>query len=110
MSNLVNPMLGAKVLSNETDISLLGAMSFSLSHSYNSYQTDTPAPVGLLGPSRHTGFDASLRGNEHELILNDDSGRSIYFEPLSKGEASFSGSENLWLIRGEPKTFLITML
>lgn len=105
VGNPVNPMLGAKVLSNETDISLPGAMSFTLSRSYSSYQTDTPAPVGLLGPGWYFGFDASLLVNEHELILNDSSGRSIHFEQLSEGEASFSRSENLWLIRGGKTEF-----
>lgn len=100
VGNPVNPMLGAKVLSNEKDISLPGVMSFSLSRSYNSYQTDTPGPVGLLGPGWQIGLDVSLLIDENILILNEESGRSIYFDKLNEGEATYSTTENIWLIRG----------
>lgn len=100
VGNPVNPMLGAKVLSNEVDINLPGAMSFVLSRSYNSYQTGTPSPVGLFGPGWQGGFDASLLITDEELIVNDSGGRSLHFNKLDEGEASFSRSENLWLIRG----------
>jgi hypothetical protein len=56
--NPVNPLLGAKVLPGETDVALPGPLPFVLLRSYSSYQTDTPAPVGLLGPGwylRRTG-------------------------------------------------------
>ncbi|EPE1342924.1 hypothetical protein ACSGVL_004444 [Salmonella enterica] len=39
--NPVNPLLGAKVLP--------GPLPFILSRTYNSYQTKTPAPVGVFG-------------------------------------------------------------
>ena len=50
VGNPVNPMLGAKVQSGEVDLALPGPLPFVLSRDYSSYQTDTPAPVGLLGP------------------------------------------------------------
>jgi hypothetical protein len=45
--NPVN-LLGAKVLPGETDIVLPGPLPFVLSRSYSSYQTKTPAPVGVF--------------------------------------------------------------
>ena len=50
VGNPVNPLLGAKVQSGEVDLALPGPMPFVLARDYSSYQTDTPAPVGLLGP------------------------------------------------------------
>ncbi|QNP49364.1 DUF6531 domain-containing protein [Diaphorobacter aerolatus] len=47
--NPVNPLLGAKVQGGEVDVSLPGPLAFVVSRDYSSYQTDTPAPVGLLG-------------------------------------------------------------
>ena len=46
--NPVNPLLGAKVLPGETDIALPGPLPFVLTRAYNSYQTKTPAPVGVV--------------------------------------------------------------
>ena len=43
--NPVNPLLGAKVLSDETDVSLPGPLPFVLSRSYSSYQTDICVPT-----------------------------------------------------------------
>lgn len=96
----VNPMLGAKVLSAETDVALPAPLGFTLSRSYSSYQTDTPAPVDLLGPGWQMPSDVRLRITDDELILNDNGGRSIHFEWLSPGEITFSRSEHLWLARG----------
>ncbi|GHK98029.1 hypothetical protein ECZU20_27790 [Escherichia coli] len=45
-------------------------------------------------------FDIRLQVHERELILNDNGGRSIHFEPLFPGEISYSRSESLWLARG----------
>ena len=98
--NPVNPLLGAKVLPGETDIALPGPLPFSLSRSYSSYQTRTPAPVSIFGPGWKAPFDIRLQLRDEELILNDNGGRSIHFEPLLPGETAFSRSESLWLARG----------
>jgi len=96
----VNPLLGAKVLPGETDIALPGPLPFVLTRSYNSYQTRTPAPVGLSGPGWKMPADMRLQLRDAELILNDNGGRSIHFEPLFPGECSYSRSESFWLARG----------
>ena len=96
----VNPLLGAKVLSAETDFALPAAVPFILSRSYSSYQTDTPAPVGLLGPGWQLPSGISLLVTKTGLILNDNGGRSLHFNTLAVGEAHFSRSESLWLVRG----------
>ncbi|EMJ0106022.1 type IV secretion protein Rhs, partial [Enterobacter cloacae] len=98
--NPVNPLLGAKVLPGETDIALPGPLPFALSRSYSSYRTRTPAPVGIFGPGWKAPFDIRLQLRDDELIINDNGGRSIHFEPLLPGETAFSRSESLWLARG----------
>ncbi|MFG0517863.1 RHS element core protein [Kluyvera intermedia] len=98
--NPVNPLLGAKVLPGETDIALPGPLPFVLTRSYNSYQTKTPAPVGVFGPGWKIPADMRLQLRDAELILNDNGGRSIHFEPLFPGECSYSRSESFWLARG----------
>lgn len=98
--NPVNPLLGAKVLPGETDMALPGPLPFMLTRSYNSYQTRTPVPVGIFGPGWKAPFDIRLQLRDDELIINDDGGRSIHFEPLLPGETAFSRSESLWLTRG----------
>ncbi|HHY6312694.1 TPA: DUF6531 domain-containing protein, partial [Salmonella enterica] len=67
---------------------------------YNSYRTKTPAPSGIFGPGWKAPFDIRLQLRDEELILNDNGGRSIHFEPLFPGETAFSRSESLWLARG----------
>ena len=98
--NPVNPLLGAKVLPGETDIALPGPLPFTLSRTYSSYRTKTPAPAGLFGPGWKAPFDIRLQLRDDELILNDNGGRSIHFAPLEPGETAFSRSESLWLARG----------
>ena len=98
--NPVNPLLGAKVLPGETDFALPGPLPFVLSRTYNSYRTKTPAPVGIFGPGWKAPFDIRLQIHDNELIINDNGGRSIHFEPLFPGETAFSRSESLWLARG----------
>ncbi|EFA4990922.1 RHS repeat protein, partial [Escherichia coli] len=98
--NPVNPVLGAKVLPGETDIALPGPLPFILSRAYSSYRTRTPAPVGVFGPGWKAPFDIRLQIRDEGLILNDNGGRSIHFEPLFPGEISYSRSESLWLARG----------
>ncbi|HED3698573.1 TPA: type IV secretion protein Rhs, partial [Citrobacter amalonaticus] len=98
--NPVNPLLGAKVQPGETDFALPGPLPFVLSRTYSSYRTKTPAPVGIFGPGWKAPFDIRLQIHDNELIINDNGGRSIHFEPLFPGETAFSRSESLWLARG----------
>ncbi|HFZ1500239.1 TPA: RHS element core protein [Citrobacter freundii] len=98
--NPVNPLLGAKVQPGETDFALPGPLPFVLSRAYSSYRTKTPAPVGIFGPGWKAPFDIRLQIREDELILNDNGGRSIHFDPLFPGETAFSRSESFWLARG----------
>ncbi|MBH0765929.1 DUF6531 domain-containing protein, partial [Salmonella enterica] len=72
---------------------------FILSRAYSSYRTKTPAPSGLFGPGWKMAADMRLQICERALILNDNGGRSIHFEPLSPGESSYSRSESFWLAR-----------
>ncbi|ELW5554972.1 RHS repeat protein, partial [Escherichia coli] len=99
-ANPVNPLLGAKVLPGETDLALPGPLPFILSRAYSSYRTRTSAPVGVFGPGWKAPFDIRLQIRDEGLILNDNGGRSIHFEPLFPGEISYSRSESLWLARG----------
>ncbi|WP_271151920.1 DUF6531 domain-containing protein, partial [Escherichia coli] len=99
-ANPVNPLLGAKVLPGETDLALPGPLPFILSRAYSSYRTRTPAPVGVFGPGWKAPFDIRLQIRDEGLILNDNGGRSIHFEPLFPGEVSYSRSESFWLARG----------
>ncbi|WP_134807765.1 RHS repeat-associated core domain-containing protein [Shigella boydii] len=96
----VNPLLGAKVLPGETDLALPGTLPFILSHTYSSYRTKTPAPVGSLGPGWKMPADIRLQLRDNTLILSDNGGRSLYFEHLFPGEDGYSRSESLWLVRG----------
>ena len=98
--NPVNPVLGAKVLPGEMDIALPGPMPFIISRSYSSYRTPVPAPVGLFGPGWYQAVEVSLLTTAENLILSDDAGRSITFDPLSPGELAYSRSEKLWIVRG----------
>ncbi|MEX5170331.1 DUF6531 domain-containing protein [Escherichia coli] len=84
--NPVNPLLGAKVLPGETDLALPGPLPFILSRTYSSYRTKTPAPVGVFGPGWKAPSDIRLQLRDDGLILNDNGGRSIHFEPLLPGE------------------------
>ena len=98
--NPVNPLLGAKVLPGETDLALPGPLPFILSRTYSSYRTKTPAPVGIFGPGWKAPSDIRLQIRDDALVLNDNGGRSIHFEPLLPGEAVYSRSESMWLVRG----------
>ncbi|MEB0949567.1 RHS repeat-associated core domain-containing protein [Citrobacter sedlakii] len=98
--NPVNPLLGAKVLPGETDIALPGPLPFVLSRAYSSYRTRTPAPVGLCGPGWKLPSDLRLQIRSDGLILNDNGGRSVHFEPMAQGEIQYSRSESFWMARG----------
>ncbi|MGS2373372.1 DUF6531 domain-containing protein [Escherichia coli] len=79
--NPVNPLLGAKVLPGETDLALPARCRLFF-----------PAPTAATGRDVRAGggvwsrwkapFDIRLQVHERELILNDNGGRSIHFEPL----------------------------
>ncbi len=56
--------------------------------------------MGVFGPGWKAPFDIRLQIRDEGLILNDNGGRSIHFEPLFPGEISYSRSESLWLARG----------
>lgn len=98
--NPVNPLLGAKVQPGEKDVALPGPLPFVLSRTYSSYRTKTPAPVGVFGPGWKAPPDIRLQIRGEALILNDNGGRSIHFDPLFPGETAFSRSESFWLARG----------
>ncbi|HFI9897238.1 TPA: DUF6531 domain-containing protein, partial [Escherichia coli] len=77
-----------------------GPLPFILSRTYSSYRTRTPAPVGVFGPGWKAPSDIRLQLRDDALVLNDNGGRSIHFEPLLPGEAVYSRSESMWLVRG----------
>lgn len=104
--NPVNPVLGAKVLTAEVDLALPGPLSLHLSRDYSSYQTPTPAPVGLLGPGWWMLGELGLQASRKQLIVHDGKGRSICFDPLAPGEVAYSASEHLWLVRGGSERLL----
>ena len=66
VGNPVNPVLGAKVQGNEVDLALPGPLPFVVSRDYSSYQTDTPANIGLLGPGWWLPTEVSLLQTESE--------------------------------------------
>ncbi|MGS3213863.1 contractile injection system protein, VgrG/Pvc8 family, partial [Escherichia coli] len=99
-----------RIFQNEDIKSILGTMlqengvpgplPFILSRTYSSYRTRTPAPVGVFGPGWKAPSDIRLQLRDDALVLNDNGGRSIHFEPLLPGEAVYSRSESMWLVRG----------
>jgi RHS repeat-associated protein len=108
----VNPLSGAKVLSDEVDFALPGPMSLSWSRSYNSYiSKDSTSPdgtnsaqVGLLGAGWHLPSSLTLVLDAlHPTAptrLFDGKGRVISFEePLNAGSLLDSPSEGLSLYR-----------
>ncbi|MGS3002132.1 DUF6531 domain-containing protein, partial [Escherichia coli] len=76
----VNPLLGARFLSGETDVALPGPLPFILSSTDRSYRTKTPAPVGSLGPGWKMPAYIRLQLRDNTRILIDSGGRSRYFE------------------------------
>ncbi|MPM08576.1 Protein RhsD [bioreactor metagenome] len=98
--NPINPILGAKIQSAEVDLQLPGPLPLLVSRSYSSYQTATPAPVGLLGPGWWLLQEMSMYQTPEHLMLADGKGRTIVFDALAPGETAFSPSEGIWLVRG----------
>ncbi|ABB65109.1 putative protein in rhs element [Shigella boydii Sb227] len=54
----------------------------------------------LFGPGWKAPSDIRLQIRDDALVLNDNGGRSIHFEPLLPGKAVYSRSESMWLVRG----------
>ncbi len=80
---------GAKVLPGETDIAVPEPTASSLSRTYSSLRTKTPAPVGASAPLEMPA-DIHLQLRDNTLILSDNSGGSLYFEHLFPGEDEYS--------------------
>ncbi|MFO6426963.1 DUF6531 domain-containing protein [Escherichia coli] len=84
--NPVNPLLGAKVLPGETDLALPGPLPLILSRTYSSYRQGHP-PWECFAPAGKRLLISGLQLRDDALVLNDNGGRSIHFEPLLPGEA-----------------------
>lgn len=100
----VNPALGAKVLmgGDEVDFSLPGPMPLVWQRQYSSYVNEEHgASCGLLGYGWKLPMELGLQLQAERTVLLDTGGRAITFdEPLAPGEAQYSASEDLWLLRG----------
>ncbi|GKS98482.1 DUF6531 domain-containing protein [Acidovorax sp. SUPP3434] len=100
----VNPALGAKVLmgGDELDFSLPGPMPLVWQRQYSSYVNEEHgAACGLLGYGWKLPMEIAVRLEAGRTVLLDTGGRAITFgEPLAPGEALYSASEDLWLMRG----------
>ncbi|MDA8522169.1 RHS repeat-associated core domain-containing protein [Acidovorax sp. NCPPB 4044] len=100
----VNPSLGAKVLTggDDLDFALPGPMTLVWQRVYSSYvNTEHGSACGLLGHGWKLPMELRLEWAGERTVLFDASGRAIAFEePLEPGQALYSASENLWLLRG----------
>ncbi|MDA8522172.1 RHS repeat-associated core domain-containing protein [Acidovorax sp. NCPPB 4044] len=100
----VNPSLGAKVLSSgdDLDFALPGPMPLVWQRVYSSYvNTEHGSACGLLGHGWKLPMEAAVRLETERAVLLDAAGRAITFdEPLEPGQALYSASEDLWLLRG----------
>ncbi|WP_375577543.1 DUF6531 domain-containing protein, partial [Paracidovorax oryzae] len=104
VGNPVNPSLGAKVLTgaDELDFALPGPLPLAWQRVYSSYvNAEHGAACGLLGYGWKLPLELRLRLEPDRAVLFDASGRAITFEePLLPGQALYSSSEDLWLLRG----------
>ncbi len=100
----VNPALGAKVLTgaDELDFALPGPLPLAWQRVYGSYvNVEHGAACGLLGYGWKLPLELRLRLESDRVVLFDASGRAITFdEALQPGQALYSSSEDLWLLRG----------
>ncbi|WCM94302.1 DUF6531 domain-containing protein [Acidovorax sp. NCPPB 2350] len=100
----VNPALGAKVLtgSDDLDFALPGPLPLAWQRVYSSYvNPEHGSACGLLGHGWKLPMEMGLRLDAERVVLFDAGGRAITFEePLEPGEALYSASEDLWLLRG----------
>ncbi|ADX47012.1 RHS repeat-associated core domain protein [Paracidovorax avenae ATCC 19860] len=104
VGNPVNPALGAKVLTgaDELDVALPGPLPLAWQRVYSSYvNAEHGAACGLLGYGWKLPLELRLRLQSDRVVLFDASGRAITFdEALQPGQALYSSSEDLWLLRG----------
>ncbi|XDF34595.1 RHS repeat-associated core domain-containing protein [Paracidovorax avenae] len=104
VGNPVNPSLGAKVLTgtDELDFALPGPLPLAWQRVYSSYvNAEHGAACGLLGYGWKLPLELRLRLEPDRVVLFDASGRAITFEEaLQPGQALYSSSEDLWLLRG----------
>ncbi|AVS66238.1 sugar-binding protein [Paracidovorax avenae] len=104
VGNPVNPALGAKVLTgaDELDFALPGPLPLAWQRVYSSYvNAEHGAACGLLGYGWKLPLELRLRLESDRVVLFDASGRAITFEEaLQPGQALYSSSEDLWLLRG----------
>ena len=71
----VNPIMGIKVLPDETDIALPSSQGF---HWFRFYSSDN-LESGILGPGWSTPVHLSIRVEEDQTVLIDTQGRHIEF-------------------------------
>ncbi|WP_082360354.1 RHS repeat-associated core domain-containing protein [Paracidovorax avenae] len=104
VGNPVNPSLGAKVLTgaDELDFALPGPLPLAWQRVYSSYvNAEHGAACGLLGYGWKLPLELRVVLQEERAVLFDATGRAITFdEALEPGQALYSSSENLWLMRG----------
>ncbi|GHM26860.1 hypothetical protein ECZU45_06470 [Escherichia coli] len=72
------------MLPGETDLALPGPLPFILSRTYSSYRTGHPRRWECLARLKAPS-DIRLQLRDDALVLNDNGGRSIHFEPLLPG-------------------------
>ena len=102
----VNPALGAKVLLGgaDLDFSLPGALPLAWQRQYSSYvNRQHGGRCGLLGYGWSLPFEFHIDLAADACRLFDTGGRVIAFDPIAAGEALYSPSEDLWLLRGGPE-------
>ncbi|AVT07096.1 RHS repeat-associated core domain-containing protein [Paracidovorax avenae] len=104
VGNPVNPALGAKVLTgaDELDFALPGPLPLAWQRVYSSYvNAEHGAACGLLGYGWKLPLELRVVLQDERTVLFDASGRAITFdEALQPGQALYSSSEDLWLLRG----------
>ncbi|AVS71750.1 sugar-binding protein [Paracidovorax avenae] len=104
VGNPVNPALGAKVLTgaDELDFALPGPLPLAWQRVYSSYvNAEHGVACGLLGYGWKLPLELRVVLQDERTVLFDASGRAITFdEALQPGQALYSSSEDLWLLRG----------
>ncbi|WPN58699.1 RHS repeat-associated core domain-containing protein [Pseudomonas sp. P9_31] len=94
----VNPILGCKLLPEEVDFALAAPDTFSFGRGYLS----SNPRISRLGQGWWLpGESLLLELNADGCVLIDAQGRRITFPPLAPGATWYSGSEQLWLRRGD---------
>ena len=100
----VNPQLGAKVLvgEEEQDFALPGVLSLIWQRHYSSYvNAEQGGACGLFGYGWKSALEIYLHLDTNGVSLFDSAGRILRFPtPLHPGEALYSPSEDIHLLRG----------